>query len=281
MKTFNFLAFDVGATSGRGMLATVSGDSFEMKEIYRFPNAIMNIHGKYYWDIFAIYDHLKKALAAVRDMGVSLDSIGIDTWGCDCGYIGSDGTLLGLPRAYRDQYTAGMPEKTYQTVPRDVLYARTGIQILNFNSLFQVLRAKEEGFTPRLEASKMLFIPDLLSYFCTGRMYAEYTVASTSQMLNATTRTWDTELLARLGAVSGRGNLFQSRRADKLAAPVRLRGQQIPAAASVPCGKPGEQLAAAHLTVIGDRQPPLHPPGRVQRLVGDGAALRQAGVIAA
>ena len=79
MKTFNFLAFDVGATSGRGMLATVSGDSFEMKEIYRFPNAIMNIHGKYYWDIFAIYDHLKKALAAVRDMGVSLDSIGIDT----------------------------------------------------------------------------------------------------------------------------------------------------------------------------------------------------------
>ena len=199
MKTFNFLAFDVGATSGRGMLATVSGDSFEMKEIYRFPNAIMNIHGKYYWDIFAIYDHLKKALAAVRDMGVSLDSIGIDTWGCDFGYIGSDGTLLGLPRAYRDQYTAGMPEKTYQTVPRDVLYARTGIQILNFNSLFQVLRAKEEGFTPRLEASKMLFIPDLLSYFCTGRMYAEYTVASTSQMLNATTRTWDTELLARLG----------------------------------------------------------------------------------
>lgn len=199
MKTLNFLAFDVGATSGRGMLATVSGDSFEMKEIYRFPNAIMNIHGKYYWDIFAIYDHLKKALAAVRDMGVSLDSIGIDTWGCDFGYIGSDGTLLGLPRAYRDQYTAGMPEKTYQTVPRDVLYARTGIQILNFNSLFQVLRAKEEGFTPRLEASKMLFIPDLLSYFCTGRMYAEYTVASTSQMLNATTRTWDTELLARLG----------------------------------------------------------------------------------
>ena len=199
MKTFNFLAFDVGATSGRGMLATVSGNSFEMKEIYRFPNAIMNIHGKFYWDIYAIYDHLKKALAAVRDLGVKPDSIGIDTWGCDFGYIGPDGTLLGLPRAYRDQYTAGMPEKVYQTVPRDELYSQTGIQILNFNSLFQVIKAKEEGFSPRMNADKILFIPDLLSYFCTGRMYAEYTVASTSQMLNASTRTRDKELLARLG----------------------------------------------------------------------------------
>lgn len=202
MKTYNFLAFDVGATSGRGMLASVSDGSFEMKEIYRFPNAIMDIHGKFYWDIFAIYDHLKKALAAVRSLGVKLDSIGIDTWGCDFGYIGPDGTLLSLPRAYRDPYTDGTPERTYATVPRSELYARTGIQILNFNSLFQLYRAKEEAFAPRLDAAKILFIPDLLSYFCTGNMYAEYTVASTSQMLNAATRTWDVELLKRLGIES-------------------------------------------------------------------------------
>lgn len=199
MKTYNFLAFDVGATSGRAMLAKVSEKSFDIKEIYRFPNAIMGIHGRYYWDVYALFDNLKKSIAAARDLGVELDSIGIDTWGCDFGYIASDGTLLGLPRAYRDQYTVGTPEKTYKIVPREELYAHTGIQILNFNSIFQIFEAKEEGFAPRLHADKILFIPDLLSYFCTGKMFTEYTVASTSQMLNATTRDWDKPLLERLG----------------------------------------------------------------------------------
>ena len=202
MKTYNFLAFDVGATSGRGMLATVTDNSFEMKEIFRFPNAIMGIHGKYYWDVYALFDNLKKSIAAARDLGVKLDSIGIDTWGCDCGYIAADGTLLGLPRAYRDQYTVGTPEKTYSIVPREELYAHTGIQIMNFNSVFQMFEAKEENFAPRLNADKILFIPDLLSYFCTGKMFTEYTVASTSQMLNATTRDWDRPLLEKLGIPS-------------------------------------------------------------------------------
>lgn len=199
MKTFNFLAFDVGATSGRGMLATVSESSFKIKEIFRFPNAIMKIHGKCYWDIYAIFDNLKKSIAAARDLGVKLDSIGIDTWGCDFGYVAKDGTLLGLPRAYRDQYTAATPEKTYKIVPRKELYAHTGIQIMNFNSVFQIFEAKEEMFAPRMNADKILFIPDLLSYFCTGKMFTEYTVASTSQMLNATTRNWDKPLLEKLG----------------------------------------------------------------------------------
>lgn len=199
MKTFNFLAFDVGATSGRAMLATVGDGSFEMKEIYRFPNAIMGIHGKYYWNIYSIFDNLKKSIAAARDMGVKLDSIGIDTWGCDFGYIADDGTLLGLPRAYRDQYTVGAPEKAFGIVPRGEMYAHTGIQIMNFNSVFQVFAAKEQKFEPCLKASKMLFIPDLLAYFCTGNMFTEYTVASTSQMLNASTRDWDKPLLERLG----------------------------------------------------------------------------------
>ena len=125
------------------MLATVTENSFQMKEIYRFPNAIMGIHGKYYWDVYAIFDNLKKSIAAARDLGVKLDSIGIDTWGCDFGYIAADGTLLGLPRAYRDQYTVGTPEKTYEIVPRKELYAHTGIQIMNFNSIFQIFKAKE------------------------------------------------------------------------------------------------------------------------------------------
>ena len=131
MKTFNFLAFDVGATSGRGMLATVSGDSFEMKEIYRFPNAIMNIHGKYYWDIFAIYDHLKKALAAVRDMGVSLDSIGIDTWGCDFGYIGNDGTVIGCNGgATPHTLKLAVPEVTSADVKLDAAQRQLNVDLI-------------------------------------------------------------------------------------------------------------------------------------------------------
>ena len=202
MKTYHFLAFDVGATSGRAMLATVTNDSFDLKEIHRFPNAIMGIHGRYYWNVYSLYDNLKKSIAVARDMDIKLDSIGIDTWGCDFGYIAEDGTLLGLPRAYRDQYTKDAPEHAYELVPRDELYAHTGIQILPFNSIFQIFQARADKFAPALHASKILFIPDLLSYFCTGKMFTEYTVASTSGMLNATTRTWDEEILTKLGIPS-------------------------------------------------------------------------------
>ena len=162
MNKHYFLAFDLGATSGRSMLGILEGDKFEVRELTRFPNAIMELHGRYYWNIFSLYESLKDGLRECARQGIRLTSIGIDTWGVDFGYVGRDGTILGLPRAYRDPYTNGAPDEFFQRIPRDKVYGMTGIQVMNFNSLFQLFRAKAEAFSPLAQADKILFIPDLL-----------------------------------------------------------------------------------------------------------------------
>ena len=199
MSKHHFLAFDLGATSGRSILGTFDGVNFEMKELTRFPNAIMELHGKYYWNIFNLYDSLKEGLRTCAKQGIQLTSIGIDTWGVDFGYIGKDGTILGLPRAYRDPYTEGAPDDYFKLVSREEVYRLTGIQIMNFNSLYQLFRAKETSFSPLNEADKILFMPDLLSYMLTGKQVCEYTEASTSQILNPATRQFETSLLKIAG----------------------------------------------------------------------------------
>ena len=195
----NFLAFDCGATSGRAVLATFTDGTFEMKEVYRFPSGIIELNGKYYWDILAIYDHFRKCLAQLGQEGVRIDSIGIDTWGVDFGFVADDGTLVGNPRAYRDPYTDGIPEEVFQIVSREDLYGATGIQIMNFNSIFQLYAQTKEGFAPLRCADKVLFIPDLLSYMLTGNKVCEYTIASTSGMMDQTSRQFNEALLEKLG----------------------------------------------------------------------------------
>jgi len=200
MKGHHFLAFDLGATSGRSILGSFDGSNFEMKELTRFPNAPLELHGKYYWNIFGLYESLKEGLRACAKQGITLTSIGIDTWGVDFGYIGADGTILGLPRAYRDPYTDGAPEEYFQKIlPREEVYRLTGIQIMNFNSLYQLFRAKKQHFAPLEVADKILFMPDLLSYMLTGKQVCEYTEASTSQLLNPATRQFETALLKAAG----------------------------------------------------------------------------------
>lgn len=146
------------------MLGTLEGVNFEMCEIHRFPNSILELHGKYYWNIFSLYEALKESLSICVRKGIRIDSIGIDTWGVDFGYIAPDGSLLGLPRAYRDPYTEGAPEEFFTQVPREEVYRKTGIQIMNFNSLFQLYRARQEDFAPLNGAEEILFIhrPTLL-----------------------------------------------------------------------------------------------------------------------
>ena len=194
-----FLAFDCGATSGRAVLATFGGGTFSTEEVYRFPSGIVEAGGKYYWDILAIYGHFLECLKRLGKEGLKIDSIGIDTWGVDFGFIGEDGTLLGNPRAYRDPYTDGIPEEVFRIVPREELYGSTGIQIMNFNSVFQLYAQTKEGFSPLKHASHILFIPDLLSYLLTGNEVCEYTDASTSGMMDQRRREFDKQLLQRLG----------------------------------------------------------------------------------
>ena len=196
---FTFLAFDCGATSGRAVLATFEDGPFRMKEVYRFPSGIIGLGGKYYWDIVAIYEHFRKCLSQLEQEGVQIDSIGIDTWGVDFGFVADDGSLLGNPRAYRDPYTEGVPENVYETIPREELYAATGIQIMNFNSIFQLYAQTQEGFAPLRYAKEILFVPDLLSYMLTGNKVCEYTIASTSGMMDQSSRQFNKELLEKLG----------------------------------------------------------------------------------
>ena len=199
LNTHRFLAFDCGATSGRAILGTFKDGGFTMEEVYRFPNQTLEIGGKYYWNVYSIYEHFLKCLTDLGKRHIPLDSIGIDTWGVDFGCIGHDGALLGLPRAYRDPYTDGVPEKFFKIVPREQLYALTGIQIMNFNSIFQMFAQAEEGSVAYRHAKKILFMPDLLSYLLTRGKVCEYTIASTSGLINPKTQRFEPSLMAAVG----------------------------------------------------------------------------------
>ena len=198
-RHYRFLAFDCGATSGRAILGTFADGGFRMEEVYRFPNQTLEIGGKYYWNVYSIYEHLIKCLTELGQRHIPLDSIGIDTWGVDFGCIGHDGTLLGLPRAYCDPYTDGIPERFFQKVPREKLYALTGIQTMNFNSIFQMFAQAEEGSVAYRHAKKILFMPDLLAYLLTRGKVCEYTIATTSGLMNPKTQRFEPSLMDAVG----------------------------------------------------------------------------------
>ena len=199
MKTFSFLAFDIGATSGRTVLGRLRGETFTLREIHRFPTPMVALHGRCYWDVLSLYNSLLEALTKCAAEPIDVHSIGIDTWGVDFGFIDQEGALMGMPRAYRDPYTEEAPKDFFTRIPQQELYARTGIQILPFNSLFQLFRLSEQAFVPQEYAEKILFMPDLLSYMLTEQTVCEYTIASTSQLLNPHTRKFDYQLLEQVG----------------------------------------------------------------------------------
>ena len=196
MKTHYFLAFDLGATSGRTILGNLIDGVLTLKELTRFPNQILPFNGHCYWNIFSLYEHLKEGLIAASNEGVEIGSIGIDTWGVDFAFIGSDGSFMGLPYAYRDPHTTDAPEEFFNKyMSKENVYARTGIQVMNFNSLYQLYALQRDNSSQLASCNKILFMPDALSYMLTGEMVTEYTIASTSQMINPYTKKFDKELL--------------------------------------------------------------------------------------
>jgi rhamnulokinase len=198
-KLHHFLAFDLGATSGRSILATLQDDKVILKELTRFPNKIVRVGDKYYWNIYSLFEELKNGLRVVGNEKIKIDSVGIDTWGVDFVYVADDGTFLGLPRAYRDPYTNGAPEEYFEKISRKEVYELTGIQIMNFNSLFQLYAAAKESSSALKAAKNILFTPDALSYMLTGNKVCEYTIASTSQILNPRTKEFETKLFEPVG----------------------------------------------------------------------------------
>ncbi|MCC8174547.1 MAG: rhamnulokinase [Odoribacter sp.] len=199
METKNFFAVDLGATSGRTIVGSVGKEGLELKEITRFPNNLTQINEHFYWNIHALYQEIINGLKQVAKEGIKIESIGIDTWGVDFVFFGKDGEILGQPYAYRDPHTMNAPEEFFKIMSREKLYGLTGIQIMNFNSLFQLYTLKQNNSSLLEAADKILFMPDALSYLLTGNMVTEYTIASTSQMLNPETKEFAGELLEHLG----------------------------------------------------------------------------------
>lgn len=195
-----FFAVDLGATSGRTLLGQLTPDGLQLDEVNRFPNQLIETGGHFYWDIYELYRHIIEGLKlAAKREDVEIVSIGIDTWGVDFVCIGEDGGLLRQPYAYRDPHTTGAPEAYFSRVDRSKVYELTGIQVMNFNSLFQIDTLRRNHDSALQHADKLLFIPDALSYMLTGEMVTEYTIASTAQLVNAHTRRLDAELLASVG----------------------------------------------------------------------------------
>ena len=195
-----FFAVDLGATSGRTIIGTLADGKVRLEELTRFPNNLIETGGHFYWDIYALYFEIIKGLKAAVRRGLQVESIGIDTWGVDFVCVGDDGALLRNPLSYRDPHTFGAMEEYFaNAVPKEDVYKATGIQFMNFNSLFQLYVMKRDGNTALKHAEKILFVPDALSWMLTGEEVCEYTIASTSQLLNPVTKELDARLLSSLG----------------------------------------------------------------------------------
>lgn len=193
-----FLAFDLGAESGRAMSAQLRAGVLDLSEVWRFANEPVRVDGSVYWDLPRLWLHMVRALDQAAAGPARLDSIGVDAWGCDYGLLGENGDLLGNPYHYRDSRTDGVMEDVFLRVSRARIYDITGIQFLTFNTLYQLVAAARA--TPLLlEAATALgTIPDLLNYWLTGELRAEYTIATTTQMIDARRRDWAFDLLREL-----------------------------------------------------------------------------------
>ena len=195
-----YFAVDLGATSGRTILGTLVGGKLEQEELTRFPNNLIETGGHFYWDIYALYLEMIKGLQIVGKRGIDLSSIGIDTWGVDFVFIGDDDAILRNPMAYRDPHTFGaMEEYLSHVVPQREVYDITGIQFMNFNSLFQLYAMRKANNSAMLHCKKVLFMPDALSWMLTGEAVCEYTIASTSQMLDPRTGDLSEKLIESVG----------------------------------------------------------------------------------
>jgi len=196
----HYLAFDLGAESGRAMLGTLSDGRLAIEELHRFPNTPVRVFDALYWDTLRLWHEIQRGLAiAGRERKLKLDGIGIDTWGVDFALLGADGALADNPRHYRDPRTNGVMEQVFAIVPRAEVFAQTGIQFMQLNSLYQFYALKLADSPALAAARTLLFMPDLLNYWLTGVAHAELTIASTSQFYDPRQKTWARDLLERLG----------------------------------------------------------------------------------
>ena len=197
-----FLAFDLGAESGRGILGRLDGSRLSLEVVHRFPNGAVRTLDTLHWDVLRLYSEMLQTLRLCAAKHGTLDGVGVDTWGVDFALLGRGGVLLGNPRHYRDPHTEGTMEQAFARVPRAEIFRQTGIQFMRFNTLFQLL-ALQRDRSPLLDmAETLLFIPDLFHYWFTGIKVNEYSDASTSQMIDPNSRQWAYSLIDAFGLPS-------------------------------------------------------------------------------
>lgn len=235
-----YLAFDLGAESGRAIVGQLDAGQLTTREIHRFNNEPVEYGGSLHWDVARLWYQIRKTLSSLDD--TNLAGIGVDAWGVDYALLGEKGELLQNPYHYRDQRTAGVMEEVFRKIPREKIYRATGVQFLAINTLYQLFAALRD--TPGLlkAAHKLITIPDLFHYWLTGNAVCEFTNATTTQLVDPLRRTWATELIDRLGLP---GHLW-----SRIVEPGTLLGQLLPSV--------GGHKALAGTTVIA---PATHDTG--------------------
>ncbi|KYG34371.1 rhamnulokinase [Alkalihalobacillus trypoxylicola] len=200
------LAVDIGASSGRLILGSLTNGKLQLDEVHRFENSIQKKGDYFCWDIDGLYNEIKKGIQKCTELGIKPDSIGVDTWAVDYVLLDEQGNRLTDAVAYRDSRTDGMMEKTFEKVMKERLYLETGIQFQKFNTIYQLMALKESDPEVLTQADSFLMIPDYIHYLLSGEKANEYTNATTTQLVNAFTKKWDQDLLTQLGINS---HMFQ------------------------------------------------------------------------
>lgn len=270
MELRHYLAVDLGATSGRTMVATFDGNNVTLRELTRFANPMIPIAGYIHWNIAELYNQILAALKLAHKEGIELASIGIDTWGCDVVYFGKKGNLISLPYCYRGSHTEGAMEAYFERMAAQELYKRSGIQFMPFNTVFQLDAVNRLGLVDLAQVDKILFIPDALNYMLTGVAATEYTVATTGQIVDAATKQLDADILAVVGVrreqfgqfitpgtvIGSLTDQLQRHTGVKGAKVVAVAGHDTAAAvAAVPVGAEAAYLSCGTWSLMGIKTP--------------------------
>ena len=241
-----YLALDLGAESGRAIAGTFDGERLALREAHRFPNTPVRRSGSVHWDLPALFDEVKRGIAAAaKSCKGDLVSVGVDTWGIDYGLLDGQGALMGLPHQYRDPRTAGIHGSVVERLGKDFLYEQTGIQLMEMNTLYQLLAEPSERLA---QASRLLFIPDLINYWLTGVASTERTFASTSQLYDVRKRDWAYPLLNAVGLP--RHVLGDIRDAGESLGPLLPRVEEETGASGVDVALPGTHDTASAVAAV-------------------------------
>lgn len=234
MAKSSFLAFDIGASSGRAILGILENKKVELVEIHRFKNQMTKINGSYFWNIFSLFEELKTGLKkCITDFRIQPGSVGIDTWGVDYALVTGEGHLVGLPYAYRDHRTDTAMEEFFRIMPKKQAYLLSGIQFMQFNTLFQLFSSVRQNYSGLKIAESLLFTPDTLNFLFTGIRKNEYTIASTSQLLKPGKAEWEPKLFQVAG--------IPEKLAGEIVQPATILGNLLPevleetGSAAIPC----------------------------------------------